>query len=372
MTIEDFALLFVRGVGSRGAKHLVDHFGTAERLYQASYDELIGGCRLRPDIARQIVDKVGFKEAEREIKYTLRNDLCAIAATDEEYPERLADISDRPHVLFVRGNVAALEGRTLSMVGTREISPSGHYACDKLVGGLAAEVDDLCIVSGLAYGVDGACHRAALANDATTVAVVADILPEVSPASHRALAEDILRSGGAIVSELHSATHQNGNFYIARNRIIAGLSEGLVVVESPVSGGSLATANIADSYGRTVMAVPGRITDSTSFGTNNLIRSGKARLVLTAQDIIADLGWERYRKGTSVSSTIDSSYDADITALPAPEQAVLRALATSATLDLGQLMTATGLTIGELSMTLMSLELKDLVRTLPGNRYERV
>ncbi len=370
MTIEDLALLFVRGVGSRGAKHLIDHFGTAERLYQASYDELISGCKLRPDIAQQITKRVGFAEAEREIKYARRHDLRILSATDEEYPELLADVIDRPHILFVRGDVSVLRHRTISMVGTREISPSGHYAADKLIGGLASEVENLCVVSGLAYGVDGACHRAALAHGVATVAVVADVLPNVSPAAHRSLADDILKSGGAIVSELHSATHQNGNFYIARNRIITGLSEGTIVVESPATGGSLATANIADSYGRTVMAVPGRISDSTSFGTNNLIRSGKARLILTAHDVIDDLGWERYKKAEANNLTNEA--ETQFADLPPTERAILDALSTAASLDLGAIISATGLSIGELTMSLMSLELKDLVRTLPGNRYERV
>lgn len=368
MVLEDLALLFIRGLGSRGATHLVDYFGSAEAVYGASWHSLCEGAGLREAIAEQIIAKEGFREAEREIAYCRKHDIRAIAATDDDYPEPLRETSDRPHVLFVRGDVEALRGNMLSMVGTRDMSPSGLHVTNILVEGLAESVDNLSIVSGLAYGVDAACHRAALANGVRTVAVIAGVLPEVSPVSHFALAEDILRNGGALVSELHSATKQRGIHYLARNRIIAGMTMGTLVVESPSSGGSLATADMADSYGRTVMAVPGRITDTTSFGTNNLIRTGKARMVLTANDIIEDMGWVVKPKGEDQVVDVDDAVES----LSPPQRAVLEAFNSAATLDWPGLMGATGLTMGELSMVIMDLELMGLIRSLPGKRYERV
>lgn len=366
MTLEDLALIFVRGIGSRGAAHLVDHFGSAEEVYAASRAALIDDAKLRPELAERILAGEGMREAKSEVEYCRRHDIRIIAATDTEYPTPLRETSDRPHVLFVRGNVEALSMRTLSMVGTREVSPSGIHVADKLIGDLAESIDDLCIVSGLAYGVDGACHRAALSHGATTVAIVASILPEVTPTPHRALAEDIVRSGGAIVSELHSETKQNGNLFLARNRIIAGMSTGIVVVESPATGGALSTAEMADSYGRTVMAVPGRITDGTSFGTNNLIRCGKARLILTAQDIIDDLGW----KPTAKHPTREVEPEDDD--LTPNERLILSAFDSATTLDHAAMLAATGLSIGELAMEMMELELKGRIRALPGKRYEKV
>ncbi|MBQ8367058.1 MAG: DNA-processing protein DprA [Alistipes sp.] len=366
MTLEDLALLFVRGIGSRGAAHLVDHFGSAEEVYAASRAALIDDAKLRPELAERILAGEGMHEARGEVEYCRKHDIRIIATTDAEYPAPLREASDRPHVLFVRGNVEALSMRTLSMVGTREISPSGLHVTDKLIGDLAAAVDDLCIVSGLAYGVDSACHRAALTHGATTVAVVASVLPEITPTPHRALAEDIIRSGGAIVSELHSRTKQNGNLFIARNRIIAGMSSGIVIVESPATGGSLATAEMADSYGRTVMAVPGRITDGSSFGTNNLIRSGKARLILTATDIIDDLGWH------ITAHEPMPAVESDDSDLNPNERLILSVFDSAATLDHAALLTATGLSIGELAMEMMELELKGHIRALPGKRYEKI
>ena len=367
MCIEDLALLHIRGLGSRGAYHLIEHFGDAESIYRASLHQLTSDAGLRPDIAEQIVAKVGFREAEEEIKYCRHNAICALAATDDDYPTPLAEAQDRPHVLFVMGNVEALSMSCLSMVGTREASPSGIHVCDKLVEGLSAHISNLCIVSGLAYGIDSACHRAALAHDVPTVAVVASTLPEVTPTPHENLAKEIINKGGAIVSELHSHSKQNGRLFLARNRIIAGLSMGTVVVESPASGGSLATAEIADSYGRTVMAVPGRLTDSNSFGSNNLIRSGKARLILTAEDIIEDLGWT-----PSSRAKVEEVQDDNIASLSPIQRTIMEAFDNATTLDWGALISATKLSMGELSMVVMDLELKGLIRCLPGQRFERI
>ena len=216
MVIEDLALLFIRGLGSRGIVHLIEHFGSAEAIFRAPLNTLINETKLRKDVAERIVAKEGMHDAEREIEYCRKNQIIAIAATDDDYPEALRETSDRPHVLFVKGNLKALHMRTLSMVGTREATPSGILAVDKIVGGLATQISDLCIVSGLAYGIDSACHRSALTHNATTVAVVADTLPNVSPAPNRNLADEILRQGGALVSELHSQSKQNGQLFIAR------------------------------------------------------------------------------------------------------------------------------------------------------------
>lgn len=369
MTIEDLALLFVHGLGARGAAHLIEHYGSAEAVYEASCNDLIASTGLRKDIAVNITSGEGLKQALKEVEYCRKHGISMVAATDPDYPLLLKHIPDRPHVLFVQGDIGALARPTLSMVGTREMSPSGQYATNKLIGDLASEMDNLTLVSGIAYGIDAACHRAALAHKVPSVAVVANALPEVNPTPHRQLAEDILRNGGALVSELSSQSRQNGKLFIARNRIIAGLSMGVVVVESHASGGALSTAHLADSYGRVVMAVPGRITDNTSFGTNNLIRSGVARMVLTAQDIVYDMDWEdhcRYNGATGVGNEL---LPPDLT----PQEAAVMALFnTEAKLDMQQLLNATGFTVGELMMSLMNLEIKGLIRTLPGQMYEKI
>ena len=249
MTIEDIALQMTPGIGVKGAVHLLGIFGDARGIFAAAPEELAMKAVLREDIIRNIVHRKGFAAAEKELGYCRRNSISAIASTDPEFPALLREIPDYPHVLYLKGNAAALSARCVAMVGTRRATPYGQTMCNRLVEGLAAQVPELCIVSGLAFGIDVAAHRAALAAGVRTVAVLANPLPGVMPAQHTAVARDILDHGGALVTELHSQTRQNGTAYLARNRIIAGLGAGCVVVESPDSGGSLATAHCAD--GRT-------------------------------------------------------------------------------------------------------------------------
>lgn len=368
MTIEDVALLYVQGLGVRGVVHLIDHYGSAEAVYAAPVASLVEDAGLRKEIAVGISCGEGLAAARREVEYCRKHDIMMVAATDDDYPELLRETVDRPHILFVKGNIEALTYPTLSMVGTREMSPSGQHVTNKLIEGLASVVDRFTIVSGIAYGVDAACHRAAITHRVPSVAVLANALPEINPTPHRQLAEDILKNGGAIISEISSQHRQNGKHFIARNRIIAGLSMGVVVVESSASGGSLATADLADGYGRAVMAVPGRVTDSASLGTNNLIRSGKARLVMTAQDIICDMDWERH----CLKSITEAMQESGDLGLEPDEITIYEVFKSVEQPDIQQLIAATGYTIGELMMILMDLELKGLIRTLPGQRYERI
>lgn len=235
--------------------------------------------------------------------------------------------------------------------------------CNRLVEGLAERVPGLCIVSGLAFGIDTAAHRAALAAGVPTVAVLANALPGVTPAQHAGVARDILAHGGALVTELHSQSKQNGNFYLARNRIIAGLSAGCIVVESPGNGGSLVTAHQADGYNRTVMAVPGRATDRTSDGTNHLIRNRLAQLVLSAGDVIDALMWDLGTDPATLRAEVPTPE------LTKDEAGLLTCFRSSDPLSVEELASLTGLGAGELATLLIGLELSGAVRQLPGNRY---
>ena len=367
MQIEDIALTLVPSLGVKGAVHLLECFGSAERIFAQPLDSLVERARLREDVARNIVSKVSFSAAEREAAYCRRHNIQTVASTDAEYPQIMRETDDYPHVLYVCGNVGALSKRTITIVGTRRITPYGERACNMLVEGLAERLPDLCIVSGLAYGIDAAAHRAALVNGVSTVAVVANALPSVSPVPHTDLARDIIDKGGAVITELHSQTKQNGSYFISRNRIMASLGYGTVVVESAASGGSLATAMFADSYNRSVMAVPGRITDSRSSGTNLLIRNRKAQAVLSAGDIISELMWDLDLP--AAASKQDSSL---LESLVPAERALLECFGNADTLSTAELAERTGLGIGELSAHLMSMEIAGAVRQLPGNIFEKL
>lgn len=335
--IPDIALTLTPGIGPKGAVHLLDVFGSAEAVFSASADELIEKARLRPELARAILQKKAFADAEREVKHCRKHGIEIIASTDAQYPALLRETADYPHVLYVLGSPEALGKTTLTMVGTRRMTPYGQQMADRLIGELADRVADTVIVSGLAFGIDTACHRAALAFGMPTVGIIASALPGITPAQHTAVARDMIEHGGAVVSELHSQTRQNGNFYHSRNRLLAGISGGTVVVESPVEGGSMDTARLADGYNRTLMAVPGRATDFASAGANLLIRTQRAQMVCTGEDIVREMMWDQNRPGDLIDRP---------TAAPA------------------------ALTRDEEG--LLGLEMAGAVRQLPGNRYMKL
>ncbi len=354
------------GLGVKGCVHLLETFGSARNVFAATEAELIGQAELRPALARTLREKRSFEAAEKEMRHCRRHGITALASTDGDYPPLLREIPDYPHVIYVQGNAAALTKTTLSMVGTRGRTSYGERMARELVAGLAERVPALCIVSGLAFGVDGDCHRAALASGAATVAVLANALPGVTPATHGQLAREILASGGALVTELHSATRQNGSFFLARNRIIAALSGGTIVVESGATGGSLVTAQYADGYNRTVMAVPGRATDSMSAGTNMLIRNRKAQLILRADDVIREMGWDLGHEAVAAPPARPPLE------LTRDERGLLGCFRSDDPLGVEELAALCGLGSGEIASLLVCLELAGAVRQLPGNRYERL
>lgn len=363
MPLKDIALTFVPQLGVRGAAYLIEHFGSAEAVYAASLGDLLWGASLREDVARSIVAGRGLSEAERELAYCRRHAITPLSSTDSRYPSLLREVEDFPAVLYVKGNVEALQRRTVAFVGTRRISAYGQRMCEQMVRGLRAILPDVVVVSGLAYGVDSACHRAALACGAATVGVVANPLPAITPAAHEHLAADMVARGGAVVTELNSQCKQNGRYFIPRNRLIAAMCAGTVVIESPEAGGSLSTAAFADGYGRSVMAVPGRVTDGNSQGCNLLIRNRKAQMVLSGRDIVEELRWE-----LGVERTEPPREGQPLTS----EEERLLGFFDSEPLSIDQLQERSGLSAGELSLTLMTLELSGAIAQLPGKRYEKL
>ncbi len=367
MTIDDIALTLEHNVGPKTISGLLEVFGSAEAIYSASPADLERRGGLREQLAVQISGKTFHKQAEKESKHAAKHNLAVIASTDPEYPPLMLEMDGyHPHVIYVRGNVDALRLMNVSMVGTRKISTYGQTMCDKLVRQMAERVPGLCIVSGLAFGVDVHCHRAALRYGVPTVAVVANALPEVTPPQHTDIARDIVDRGGAIISEYHSNSKQTGDFYVARNRIIAGLSEGTMIVEADHESGSLHTADFALKYNRQLMAVPGRATDDVAFGTNNLIKNNKAQMVCSGEDIIRTLMWDVYVPEVGekpAKSAVPVSADAE---------GLLGCFESGNTVSVDRLCEVTTLGHTELAPILLELEFAGRVRKLPGGMYEKI
>lgn len=366
MTLEDIAIGFVPRLGVRGVNMLCELFGSARAVYAASEEELVKRACLRREVAQSIVRRAGFEEAQRELLYCERNGIRPLAATDEAYPESLRMVPDAPNVLYTMGDVEALASRhMLSVVGTRKMTPYGELMCRRIIEGLAERFPDLVVVSGLALGIDAAAHRAAVSCGVRTVGVIASALPRVTPAQNSNLGREILEHGGAIVTELHSQTKQNGAFYIPRNRIIAALGEGLLLVESPMGGGSISTVQAADGYSRSVMAVPGRATDTASCGANHLIKTGMASLVMSGDDVAEVLGWQ-----ADAAERVERVVVCD-EPLSEPEAKVVACFeGESDGLHIETLVERSGLPMSGVSAALLNLELSGVVRQLPGKIYE--
>lgn len=301
MIIDDIALTMHSEVGPRTAIHLIECFGSAERIFAATEQELIERAGIRPAVARSLSRREYYPAAERELQFVSEYGIRVLASDDPLYPERLKECPDYPHVLYVRGTADLNAGKWISFVGTRKMTHYGRRACEKIIGELASLCPDTVVVSGLAYGVDITAHRAAMDAGLTTVGVVAHPLNRIYPAPHTGSARRMIETGGALISEYHSGCRMERSNFVQRNRIIAGMSDGTLIVESPRKGGSLITADMADGYHRTVMAVPGRIDDSFSEGTNHLIRSLKACMVCSGKDVLDALGWESVVTASAVS-----------------------------------------------------------------------
>ncbi len=280
------------GLSSKTIARLIDENYSAERIFSLSHEELTGRCKLKERVADAITGRVAFGAAEREMRHCERSGIAMISRVDMEYPTLLRQIDTPPHVLFAQGDISVLTRNLISMIGTRDCDEDGLKACNMMVGDIAKMIHNAVIVSGLAFGADSYAHRAALAYKIPTVAVLPCALPSVVPASHRYIADAIVEQGGVLLSELHSVqANMMGRGYIARNRIIAGLSKGTILIQSPHKGGAMATMEMARDMGRITMAMPGRIFDYNAKGCNRLISTKEAISVSSADDVIRELGW---------------------------------------------------------------------------------
>ena len=368
MTLEDIAIGFVSQLGPRGVAHLCDVFGSAQQVYAASAAEIVERSGLRADIAARIAAREGLREAERELRHCERYGIEPIAAGDELYPSALYMAQDAPHVIYTMGRPDALTARhMLSVVGTRKMTPYGELICTRVIERLAEMFPDLVVISGLAFGIDAAAHRAAVQFGLRTIGVTATALPDITPSQHTALAGDMLAHGGMVITELHSQTKQNGNLYIPRNRIIAAMGEGLLLVESPREGGAMSTVAAADGYGRVVMATPGRATDPMSAGPNHIIRTGLATLVTSGEAVADALGWqseEAPREWRAPSAEYEANDD---------EARVLACFeGVQDGIFIERLAERASMPIQQVSAILLNLELAGVVRQLPGKIFEKL
>lgn len=361
--IHRIALSMLKGIGPVNARNLVAYCGGVDPLFTDA--AVRRSLRKVPGIgsalSASILGSSVLKAAEKELSFIRKMKLRTLFYLDDDYPKRLRPCADAPVLLFVRGNAELDPPRSVSIVGTRTPTEQGKRLCEELVEGLAES--GAAIVSGLAYGIDIVAHRAALRSGLQTIGCVAHGLDRIYPGEHAATAKEMCGQG-ALISELTSgSTFAPGNFP-ARNRVIAGLSDCTVVVESGPKGGSLITADIADSYDREVMAFPGRPTDSHSIGCNRLIQQNKAHLVTCAQDVVKLMEWlPREKKKEAVQSVL-------FTELLPDEQTLVDLIREQGKIDIDTLCFRSRMPPHKASGILLNLEFNGVVRSLPGKVYE--
>lgn len=358
------ALTLVPGIGHSWAKRLVDGVGSATDVFRLR-KELPG---LLPGVNQRVVDALdcpqALARAEQECEFAEKNHIQCLTLADGQYPSRLRECDDAPIVLFFKGDTDLNALRIINMVGTRNATDYGQQLCATFLRDLAALCPDVLVVSGLAYGIDIHAHRAALAQKLSTVAVLAHGLDRIYPSLHRNTAVEMLAKGG-LLTEFLTGTNPDKHNFISRNRIVAGMCDATIVVESAAKGGSLITADIAESYHRDCFAFPGRVTDACSIGCNQLIRDNKAALLLSAEDFVRAMCWD----SNSQSAKVENVQRSLFLDLSADEQLLVDILDKQGDQQINILVVLTDMPVNRVNAILFELEMKGVVRVLAGGMY---
>lgn len=355
------ALTLVPQIGPVTAKTLVSYFGSAQAVFQADRRGLLRLPGIGPALAKALQASEPLRRAERELAFLDRHGVEAIFYTDARFPVRLRQNADSPALLYFKGSSPELlnAARMIGVVGTRQPSDFGRSLTEEFIEDLRAY--DVVMVSGLAFGIDITAHRRATALDMPNLGVLGHGLATVYPREHRATALKMIECGG-LLSEYAHDTRPDREHFPMRNRIVTGLCDALLVVETASSGGSMISAELAGQYGREVLAVPGRVRDPKSAGCNLLIKSGRARLVESAADIAEALRWEPAGKVSARQTQLFHDFN------PA-ESNLVELIRATPNIAIDELTLAAGRSPGELASLLLGLEFRGVIRTLPGKRY---
>jgi DNA processing protein len=357
------ALLKVDGIGDVVAKKLINHCGSAQDVFQSKKKDLLAIDGVGEILYKKLQDKSVFQLAENELRFIEKENISCLYYKDSTYPERLKHCIDGPVVLFQSGKIDLQNRRLINIVGTRQITPYGTEFTKKLISDLAPL--NPIIVSGFAYGVDIVAHQAAMENDLQTIGVLAHGLNQIYPKMHKKYMAKMEQNGG-FMTEFWSTSNPDRENFIKRNRIVAGMCEATIVIESAEKGGSLITANIANDYNRDVFAVPGRITDKFSQGCNNLIKTQRAHLLNSVADLIYILNWDLDKK---VSKPIQKQLFVSLTE---EEQKIYDYLQTKEQEVMDIIALDCDFPIFKISSLLLNMELKGVIRPLPGKLFEVV
>lgn len=356
------ALTQIPGIGSVLAKSLIGYCGGVREVFEKSREFLKKAPGVGDILSRNIKEFRNFELAEKEVEFIKKNNIKPVFFLDKEYPVRLKNIPDCPILIYVRGNTNLSPQKCIAIVGTRKMTEYGKQFINQFIEDIAPYKPT--IISGLAYGVDIWAHKQCLKHGVETFGVVAHGMDRIYPALHSNIARDMVAANGAVITEYTSGTNPDREHFPMRNRIVAGMVDAVIVVESAASGGSLITAELANQYNRDVLAVPGSIGEKYSAGCNYLIKNHKASLLQGVQDVVKQLNWDvKIEQNTQRQLFVELSEN---------EQKVVDMIRESKELGIDQLMALSGMPSSMLAMTLLELEMKNCISSLPGKRYQTI
>ncbi len=354
------ALTLVPNIGDVRAKALLETFDDAKSIFKATKKQLENIEGIGTIAANSIKHFADFKVCEEEIKFIEKSKITPLFITDKNYPQRLLNCYDSPSLLYYKGNADLNAAKIISIVGTRSNSDYGKNICDKIIEDLAAQ--NVLIISGLAFGIDTIAHKASLKNNLKTVGVMAHGLDKVYPAQNKNLAVEMFSQGG-LLTDFMSGTNPDRQNFPRRNRIVAGICDALLVIESSAKGGSLITAELANSYNKDVFAIPGKITDSRSEGCNYLIRNNKAILVTSANDLLESMNWNDTPKRIKQQRELFIELTPD-------EKIITDILKERDNIQIDELYFKSALSSSAVAQALLMLEMQGVVASLPGKVFK--
>jgi DNA processing protein len=356
------SLTLIPNIGPVQAKILLQHCN-AEEIFHAkkSFLENIEG--IGPIRAASIVAFKDFSQAEEEIKFIEKYKINPLFLTDKDYPKRLLNCYDSPTLLYYKGEADLNASKIVAIIGTRSHTDYAKQVTEKLVKDLAAQ--NVTVISGLAFGVDAIAHKAAIKNNLPTIGVLGHGLDQIYPAQHASLAKDMIKHGGGLLTEFRTKTNPDKHNFPTRNRIVAGMSDATIVIETGIKGGSMITAELANSYNKDVFAIPGKISDTKSAGCNYLIKNNKAMLLTDAAELIQVMSWEDKSKARKDKRSQRELF----IELTADEKIIIAILNEKETVPIDEINIKSGLSSSAVAAAILNLELQNVMVSLPGKLY---
>jgi DNA processing protein len=355
-------LTFIPGIGSINSKKLVAYCGGVENVFKASKRTLLNVPGIGKSLSEVVLHQSVLEQADKEIEFLRKHKIQALFYLDNNYPERLKNCPDSPVIIYMKGDTDLNHPKIVSIVGTRNATNYGKASTEQLIRELAERNHNPLIISGLAYGIDITAHRMALKYGLDTIAVLAHGLTTIYPQVHTKTAKEIIRKGALVTEFRHDQKAEMPNF-VKRNRVIAGLADVTIVVESSKKGGALITADIANSYNRDVFAIPGRINDTRSEGCNRLIKSNRAALLEKVEDLEYIMNWD-----TTVPKT-DHLQGSLFTQLSAEEKLLVTILKSKGDCFIDDLAIESNLPPSVVSSLLLQLEFSGIIKSMPGKIF---